>query len=284
MIKNITFGSDPEYFVINKDKNLIISGIPFIEGSKDSPQSLEDGFYVLKDNVLAEGNIPPTEDPIKFMRNLMELKERINKFLKNIHPSVEVAHYDVADIHPHFLTHPEALLFGCSPYLNAWDDVEHRANDLSSENYRTAGFHIHIGYEKTEDNTFSKEIFNKIITRAFDIFVVLPSTQIHVTKRRFENYGGLGQYRHTSYGVECRSLGAFFVNDSYLPWVIDQTCKMLSFVKDYSNAITLLSMDKPIAKFNSVGEFSFDTSIYEDLNLSFNEQVFSNTYKIHVSV
>jgi len=284
MIHNITFGSDPEYFIKNRDKNIIISGIPFIEGTKDSPQELEDGFFLLKDNILAEGNIPPTEDPIKFMHNLIGLTERINKYLINIHPSLGVHHSDCEEIHPHFLTHPESLLFGCSPYLNAWDDNEHRANDLSSENFRTAGFHIHLGYEKNEENPFSKEIFNKIITKAFDLFVVIPSAEIYVDKRRFENYGGLGQYRNTSYGVECRSLGAFFVDEKYLPWVIEQTCKMLSFVKDYTNSVNLLSMEKPIVKFTKAGLFSFDASIYEEVGLSYKEQVFTNTYKKYVSV
>lgn len=284
MIHNITFGSDPEYFIKNRDKNIIISGIPFIEGTKDSPQELEDGFFLLKDNILAEGNIPPTEDPIKFMHNLIGLTERINKYLINIHPSLGVHHSDCEEVHPHFLTHPESLLFGCSPYLNAWDDNEHRANDLSSENFRTAGFHIHLGYEKNEENPFSKEIFNKIITKAFDLFVVIPSAEIYVDKRRFENYGGLGQYRNTSYGVECRSLGAFFVDEKYLPWVIEQTCKMLSFVKDYTNSVNLLSMEKPIVKFTKAGLFSFDASIYEEVGLSYKEQIFTNTYKKYVSV
>lgn len=284
MIKNITFGSDPEYFIKNKDKNLIVSGIPFIDGSKDNPQELGDDFYILKDNILAEGNIPPTEDPVKFMNNLIELKTRINKYLVNIHPSLEVYHSDCEEIHPHFLVHPESLLFGCSPYLNAWDDNEHRANDLSSENFRTAGFHIHIGYELNSENPFIKEVFNKIIAKAFDLFVIIPSAEIYIDKRRFENYGGLGQYRNTSYGVECRSLGGFFVDEKYLPWVIEQTCKMLSFLKNYSNSLNILTMEKPIAKFTTAGKFSFDASIYEELGLSYKEQVFTNTYKTYVSV
>ena len=145
-------------------------------------------------------------------------------------------------------------------------------------------FHIHLGYTLDENNPFKKEVFNKIITRAFDIFVIIPSAEIYVDKRRFENYGGLGQYRNTSYGVECRSLGAFFANEKYLPWVIEQTCKMLSFVKNHDNAISILSMEKPIVKFSATGIFSFDASIYEDLSLSYKEQIFTNAYKKYVSV
>ena len=63
----------------------------------------------------------------------------------------------------------------------------------------------------------------------------------YVDNRRFENYGGLGQFRHTSYGVECRSLGAYFADDKYLPWVIEQSCKALSFVKNPQLAKSLIS-------------------------------------------
>jgi hypothetical protein len=284
MIKNITFGSDPEYFLKNKNENIILSAIPFIKGDKHSPQSLGNGFYILKDNILVEGNVPPTSDPVKFMNNLIELKTRINKYFSYINSTLTVHHDDCLDIAPHFLTHPEALMFGCSPYINAWDDNEHRANDLSSENFRTAGFHIHIGYELTSDNPFTKEIFNKIIAKAFDIFVIIPSLEIKADRRRFENYGGLGQYRNTSYGVECRSLGGFFVDEQYLPWVIEQVCRMLSYLKDYGNASSVLAIDKPVVKFISEDTVTFEANIYEDLQLSYREQLFNDKYKIYATV
>jgi hypothetical protein len=282
MIKNVTFGSDPEYFVKNHAENLIISGIPFIHGTKEKPESLNDGFFILKDNILAEGNIPPSSDPIKFMTNLIELKTRINKYLGNVNHSLGVFHSDCEDVHPNFLVHPESLLFGCSPYLNAWDNEIHKANDLSKENFRTAGFHIHIGYEQQEDNPFNKEIFNKIITRAFDLFVIIPSMNIYVDQRRFENYGGLGQYRDTAYGLECRSLGAFFVDEKYLPWVIEQTCRALSFIKSFDNAKKLFSMKKPEIIFTNKRP-SFNEEIYTDLNIDFFEQIFTNKYKIYAT-
>lgn len=282
MIKNTTFGSDPEYFVINKDENVIISGIPFIDGDKTTPESLGDGFYVLKDNVLAEGNIPPTSDPMQFMLNLIELKQRINKYLMQKHPSLEVAHADCLTINPAFLTHPESLMFGCSPYLNAWDNDVHKANDLASENFRTCGFHIHIGYDKTSDNPFNRGVFNKIIAKAFDLFVIIPSMFTHFDRRRFENYGGLGQYRDTPYGLECRSLGGFFVDEKYLPWVIEQTCRMLTYVKDYGNASSLMALTKPVIKFVG-GNVTFDASVYEDMNLSFQEQLLNDKYKVYAS-
>jgi len=281
MINNITFGSDPEYFIVNKDTEMIISSIGLINGTKKDPEPLGDDFFVLKDNILAEGNIPPASDPIKFMHNLMELKTRILKYLHNIDGSLSLKHSDCLNINPMFLTDPEALEFGCSPYLNAWDHETHKANDLSSVNYRTAGFHLHFGYSLDSHNPYRKNLFNRIIAKAFDIFVVIPSMFKYVDKRRFENYGGLGQFRHTSYGVECRSLGAYFVHEKYLPWVIDQSCKALSFVKKHSNCDALLTLEKPTVKFLENGNFTFDSSIYDDLEISLNEQLIYEKEKIY---
>ena len=54
--KNITIGSDPEFFVQNKDGKLI-SSIGVIDGTKDIPKRLKflgNGFAIQKDNVLGE--------------------------------------------------------------------------------------------------------------------------------------------------------------------------------------------------------------------------------------
>jgi len=284
MIRNITFGSDPEYFIKNNKTGKIISSIPLIKGSKHNPESLGDGYYVLTDNILAEGNIPPTADPIQFMGNLLELKRRINRYLQEQYDFIELYHDDCMEIDSVFLTHPDALLFGCSPYMNAWDKKEHRANDLSSENFRTAGEHIHIGYDLAPENRHTKEYMNIIIARAFDIFVVIPSAMYHFDARRFFNYGGLGQYRDTSYGVECRSLGAFFGRDELLPWVIEQTCRALSFVKDEENIFALDRMDIPYVTQAKDGSVSVDVSIYEDLGLSFENQLITKTVKINADI
>ena len=185
-----------------------------------------------KDNVLLEGNIPPSNTKEGFVKNMAELKKRITEYLKAINPVLGLLHKDCMTLNPAFLSHPEALQFGCSPYLNAWDKQIHRAKDMSEEDYRTAGMHVHIGYDIAEGNIWSRETINNTITKAFDLFAVIPSCLLHVDKRRFENYGGLGQYRETSYGLECRSLGAFYANPSYAQWVIDQTVKAIEYVEN----------------------------------------------------
>lgn len=279
MIKNVTFGTDPEFFVINKRIDTIISAIPLVDGTKEEPLALGHGFYILRDNILLEGNIPPSRDENEFIKNMIELKKKsIEYFVRRFPGSgihLDLLSADCMELDSMFLTHPEALQFGCSPYLNAWDNEEHRANDMSAYNYRTAGFHIHMGYE-VDNNDISKEVLNVIIARIFDLFVTIPSCQHHFSEIRFNNYGGLGQYRNTKYGIECRSLGGFFTDDKYLPWVISQVSKVVKFIQEYPDIKSILSMPKPKVNVDK-GKFSVDTSVYEDFDLSYSEQLFTIT-------
>jgi len=280
MIKNLTFGSDPEYFVRNETTGMIVSSIPIIEGTKEAPESMGDGYSILKDNILVEGNIPPANDKAGFIANMSELRYRLDTYIKAKYPALGLYHSDCEDVSDMFLSHPDALQFGCSPYLNAWDEESHRAKDMSDVSFRTAGFHIHIGYDTTNDCPWSKETLNKMITRAFDLFVIIPSCLVNVDRRRFENYGGLGQYRQTSYGLECRSLGAFFAAEKYIPWAFDQTLKAIEFVSDEKNLYKLMYIAKPIAKFKA-GIFTFESAPYKEIGITLEDQLIPTKKTIH---
>jgi hypothetical protein len=280
MITKLTFGSDPEYFVTNEQTKRIISAIPLIEGTKESPESLGDGYFIQRDNVLAEGNVPPVLTKEAFIYVMKELKDRIIDYLRKKYSTLGLVHADCMSLDHVFLSHPEAMQFGCSPNLNAWDKEIHKAKDMSEECFRTAGFHIHCGYETDGSCIWNKETINMIIARAYDLFVILPSCMISVDQRRFENYGGLGQYRDTSYGLELRSLGAFFADPSYISWVFDQLQKAMEYVNNEENIYKLMYLAKPETRFKS-GIFTFDSSIYDDLDISFNDQLIESKKTIY---
>jgi hypothetical protein len=280
MIKNITLGSDPEYFIRNKNTGKIVSSIPLINGTKEEPESLGNGFFILKDNILAEGNVPPVKTKDGFIYVMKELRDAINNYIQAQYPQLEVYHADCLELDMVFLSHPEALQFGCSPYLNAWDDEAHRAKDLSSENFRTCGCHIHYGYDLDDNNLLSRTTINTVFAKAFDLFLTIPSCLVHVDKRRFENYGGLGQYRDTSYGLECRSLGGYFANPDYAGWIYDQSEKLIEYINDEENVYRLMYLEKPIAGFKS-GIFAYDSSIYNELKIPFEKQLVSTNKTIY---
>lgn len=280
MIKNLTFGSDPEYFIRNKNTGKIVSSISIINGTKEDPEPLGQGFFILKDNILAEGNVPPVKTKNEFIYVMTELKRRITEYIQKKFPVLELYHADCLEVDMAFLSHPEAMQFGCSPYFNAWDDESHKSKDLSEETYRTAGSHYHYGYDIDDDIVWSKETINMIFARAFDLFLTIPSCLIHVDQRRFENYGGLGQYRDTAYGLECRSLGGTFADPQYSEWIYNQSLKLVEFINDEENFYHLMYMAKPEAKVKA-NIFTFDSSVYGELKIPFEEQLIKTNKTIY---
>ena len=81
MITNITVGSDPEFFIIQKyeDAEFPIPAYEIIPGTKSDPIDFGNGFKVLIDNVLVEGNIPPANTREEFVNNMRMLKSIIFK-------------------------------------------------------------------------------------------------------------------------------------------------------------------------------------------------------------
>lgn len=278
MVKNFTFGTDPEFFIINAESKDILSSIYLINGNKSNPEPLEvEGYSILKDNVLVEGNVPPTRTIEGFKDSILTLKELIRRKLNSLGYDIEfnLLEEDSAIINPMFLTHPEALEFGCEPYLNAWSGAVCKADALEAESFRTAGFHVHLGYDIESGSLYGKYAMNKAITRAFDIFVVIPSLFINFCAKRFVNYGGLGQYRETSYGVECRSLGAYFLKDEMLDWVGVQLSKCLDFIQTEDNVTKLLTLRKPEIQIEG-NSINVEKEVYDVLNINVMEQILTS--------
>ncbi len=232
MINNITIGSDPEFLIFNPKTGLCYPGLEFTKGTKEEPEDIGGGFYIQKDNALLEGNIPICREESEFLY-CMNFLIGYMSFLVNPKKLV-IIHEDSGEFAEKHLKSKEVNIFGCDPYENVWTESICRAPSLSKFNFRTCGFHLHIGYDLTTD-IISREEMNKMLVKAFDMFVVLPSYLIHFDPRRASAYGGLGQYRVKYYGVECRSLGSYFTDPSRLSWVWNNTMKAIEFCSVESN-------------------------------------------------
>lgn len=241
MISNVLLGSDPEFIVFNPKTGLSFPGLDFTTGDKENPFDIGGGFYIQKDNALLEGNIPPAATREAFIEHMSFLIGYLN-FLVNP-AGLTIIHEDVGVYAKKHLKSPEVNIFGCDPYDNVWDGETHRAPSLSDKNYRTCGFHIHIGYS-LDTTEITREEMNKFLVKSFDLHVVLPSYLISFDPRRASSYGGLGQFRHKSYGVECRSLGGYFTRLEMLSWVWDKTMEAIDFCKDTKNLEVLKSLPK----------------------------------------
>lgn len=236
MIKNVTIGSDPEFLVYNPKTKIYQPGINYTEGTKTEPEDIGGGFFIQKDNALLEGNIPPCKDKKQFVYNMNYLIRYLRYLVAD--DGLEIDFKDSGHFNAFDLMMPELLVFGCDPYQNAWKEGVCKASDLSEFAYRTCGFHIHIGYT-LETTSVSKDLMDKLITRAFDMKVILPSYLIHFDERRSLSYGGIGQYRQKSYGVEARSLGGYFCHPDRLEWVWDRVTEVVNFCKKEENLVLL---------------------------------------------
>jgi hypothetical protein len=237
---SFTIGSDPEFLVMNSDTKKLIPAYNKVAGTKLDPQQIKGtDYYMLYDNALIEGNIPPANSKEGFIRNMIHLKDLLQEFLSQF--NMELKCDDVGEFEGAVISGDQrAMEFGCAPYNNAWTWEEETAPEIR-EYFRPVGFHIHMGYDNP--TIYPSELLANAIARAYDIFVVYPSLEIHSDERRWKNYGGYGKFREKPYGLEVRSLGGFFTQDKYLSWVFDQSYK--AFLYACENVEILLGMEEP---------------------------------------
>lgn len=216
LLQNVTVGADPEVFVADLNGN-ITSAIGMVGGSKESPRPVVDGG-VQEDNVLAEFNIDPAKSKIEFVCNISSVMGSLRKILENndLQPIIVPSHKFTAQELDSF--GPDAMEFGCSSEWNAWDSKVMPRPKGDKVNLRTAGGHVHIGYDNPDRFT------NEDLVKMMDYAIGVPSVLIDSDKARRKLYGKAGSMRHKPYGVEYRTLSNFWLNsDELISWVYDRT-------------------------------------------------------------
>jgi hypothetical protein len=199
MYNLLTIGADPEVFLINQNQEFI-SAVGLIGGSKENPLVIKgentNYYNLLEDNVMVEYNIPPCKTLSEFIRHNEFMINAIKTVIKD---GLYVKIVSQAEFNWQELNNEQALQFGCMPSEDAWTKKEFQLNvDPFSTNIRTAGGHIHLGY-----NLPDKER-NIHLVRALDNYLGVYSHYIDLSERN-ENYGRLGNYREKPYGLEYRT-------------------------------------------------------------------------------
>ena len=231
IIKFKSIGADPEFFIKNVKKDIFLPSTFFVNGTKEAPEDMGNGFSLLKDNLSIEGNIPAAFSKTEFIKNIKFLKKLITLTVKQNDSDAEIFYTDEAKFKTSFLMSEDGVAFGCSSYEDAWNNEKVQTPVLINLLTRQIGFHIHIGYEII-DEKYSKHDCNVAITKAFDTFLSNQSDSIHFSKVRRKYYGRFGSFRNKPYGVECRSLGGYFTQDKYLSWIYDQVTNVIDFVNE----------------------------------------------------
>lgn len=206
----VTIGADPELFIINEKTKKVVSSVGKIPGEKGNPYVADDmptGFGLETDNILAEFNIPPVSDEGSFINNIEYMKQYIDKFVKNINPNYGILCAASKTVDKSQLQSPQAQLFGCDVDYNAYTESPNPKPEGSKTNLRSAGFHIHVGYDNPNIDS------SLLIVKYLDMYLGVPSVIYDKDKRRRSLYGKAGCFRLTSYGVEYRVLSSAMMKD-----------------------------------------------------------------------
>lgn len=203
----VTVGADPEVFVTQGEDIISVEGL--LGGTKDKPIPVNKGA-LQEDNVLAEFNIDPANTEEEFCFNIKTVMEALGERLGDTKGIMIKPSHTFKEEQ---LTTEQALTFGCDPDLNAWTQEWNEVPD-SSSTVRTAGGHVHIGY----DNPDVEMSF--CLVRLCDYLLGLPSVILDQDAQRRSLYGKAGACRIKAYGVEYRALSNFWLmNDTYQKWV-----------------------------------------------------------------
>lgn len=233
--KLFTIGCDPEFFLRQRKSGKMICAIPFIKGTKHSPEDLPSGAgNIQRDNVAVEFATNPATGPEDFVKKIQQtLMDVKNKIPKDCELIAEPAAHFTQDQ----LEHPEAQEFGCSPDFNAWTITENGAPYLEDLTFRSCGAHIHIGHQKGDKNEFLLNFDGKIqMIRAMDAVHGIIATVLDNSKNanaRRQLYGKAGAHRPKDYGVEYRVLSNFWLKSPELVMLIYNLTKdVVELVRD----------------------------------------------------
>ena len=226
--QNITIGCDPEVFVQTK-KGTVIPAVGLIGGTKEKPIKVMSGA-LQEDNVLGEFNTDPATSYINFRDNIRTVMGILES---KVHPhklKILSSHrFSASDLQA---AGDQALEFGCNPDINAWTGAE---NDAPSPytTLRTAGGHVHLGFDVKEDDLKSRYDVIKLM----DVYLGIPSVLLDGDTDRRGMYGQAGACRTKIYGVEYRVLSNFWLqSDKHIEWVYNQATRAVEN-KEYVNEI-----------------------------------------------
>lgn len=221
--KNVKLGADPELFLID-NTGKFISSVGLIGGSKDKPLPIDEvGHCLQEDNVSVEFNIKPASNKKEFVNSISYVLENIEERIKTkglFQAIIPAAEFDWDQLQT-----IEAQTFGCEPDFNAWTGEKNPRPFCDNMQLRSAGGHIHVGYDSPTQQSKMKLI------RAMDIFLGVPSSKIDKDDKRRQLYGTPGAFRPKNYGAEYRTLSNFWITSKELTeWAYDQTMKAISFL------------------------------------------------------
>lgn len=202
----VKFGSDPEFFFVDKNNDVVPSGVVL---EADTEHVIRDGF---------QGELNPESSSCRqsaatFISNaLIEAREHADAAGLDI--SFDCGHI-IGDEAWHS-TPKSSRRFGCNPTLNAQEKRKLSINGMG-QRFRSAGGHVHIGLPNR--NHYNNARIERVV-RIMDIIagnlaVLIDRDPNNARRRKY--YGRAGEYREKKYGLEYRVFSNFWLKH-YVLW------------------------------------------------------------------
>lgn len=202
----IKVGVDPEFFLVNKNTNTLVSAHGLIPGTKEQPHPLKFGACQL-DGTAVEFNTKPASTAKAFVRNntrvLSQIRRIIPKEFEFVYePAVQFDKFYFDRVLPE-----DQKKLGCTPDFNAWSGLMNATPTppKGRDTLRTGSGHIHIGWTKGKDVTDRSHIWDcQNLVKALDWYVGPYLKFFDNDTDRQSLYGNWGAHRVKPYGVEWR--------------------------------------------------------------------------------
>lgn len=233
-IKNLTIGCDPELFLRDIETQEYVPSYTVITGDKKKPLFIsDDGHNIQCDNVMVEYGVPPSRTSEEFVKNNMIVQSYLRD--KVAAPAgLELVIFPYVEFSPEKLTDERASVFGCDPDFDVWRGG--RPNIVGRPNVRgrSAGGHIHIGYDN------HNQITNDAIVKALDAFLSIPLILMEPENKRKEMYGKAGAYRNQPWGVEYRVTSNYiFSSPELMKWAFNQVTEAINYINSTNGVVSV---------------------------------------------
>jgi hypothetical protein len=216
-------GTDPEVILLLDEKPFSAEGV--VGGDKYEPRQLKGEVKVHEDNILVEYNTKPASNKIEFIREIVSSIYSIHhELLKD--KGIKISKACFADFDDKYLQTMQAQTIGCTPEFDAFTLEMIEPPTLETFTGRSAGGHIHVGYEN--ENEFE----SMMIIKMLDLHLGVPSLIVDTDVRRRQLYGKASSYRRSEgIKVEYRTLSNFWTfNTGLITWVYDTVAKVVEDV------------------------------------------------------
>lgn len=242
-----SFGSDPELMLVDSESNYV-SAIDVVPGTKKDKVKLGNGHFAFYDNVLVEVNIKPSFSRDEAIRNFRDCFKRLAKLVGKYRLVPQASQVYPASA----CQHPDALEFGCDPefclyvvnYKGKLDKLP--APICRPGNYfRSAGGHVHVGSELALNYGPGKpfQTLRMLDMVLGGISVLINHDPTSLARRKL--YGGAGNHRWCTYGVEYRTLSNFWIASPTLVGLVYDLTEFAMKLVDRGKADDLWKMIKP---------------------------------------